>query len=427
MKALSFVLPFVLFSSASAVELSPVVNTFPLIQALQQARDNNPEIKAARADWEAAQARVLPEKTWKAPQVGIEYWGFTGANPSSASEKWYDIGQDIPFPGKLRYKGEASAHEARRQEEVYKGVELDIQTRVKTAYYRYLLAMKAQENLSENVEVMRRFAKTTEARYATGKTSQSDVLRAQVELSKTLGALLTLEQEKDAAQAQLNALLDREPDEPLGMPEEPSLAPLSLTYQDLERTALAEKPGVREAGHHVEHTKANLSAQRAEYLPDFSLQYTRRTREGLPSDSIAVFKMSLPFLYFWRPRAQTRAASAELASAQAMLRTEQDQARADLKTRWSKVQAVGRLVDLYRTSILPQAEQAVKVTEAAYETEHVDFSSLLDSQRALLEFRLDHDQYVSQYGQSVADLEQTLGIELAQVKPSATEDHSHEH
>lgn len=420
MKVILFVLPFVLVRPAAAAD-------FPLAQALEAAQERNPEITAARADWEAAQARILPEKTWKAPQVGVEYWGFTGANPSSAPEKWFDVGQEIPFPGKLRFKGEASAHDARRLEEAYKAVQLDVQTRVKTAYYRYLLATKAEENLTENAEVMRRFAKTTEARYATNKASQSDVLRAQVELSKTLGTLLMLGQEKDAAQAQLNALLDRTPDEPLGTPQDPSLAPLSLTYPDLERIALAQRPEVRAAGHHIEHEKANLAAQRAEYLPDFSLQYSRRTRDGMPGDSIAVLKMSLPFLYFWRPRAATRAATAELEHAEAMLRSEQDRTRSDLKTRWSKVQAVGRLVDLYRTSILPQAEQAVKVTETAYQTERVDFSSLLDSQRALLEFRLDHDQYVSQYGQSVAELEQTLGVELSHVKTAAAEEHSHGH
>lgn len=425
MIALSLVLPFILVCPASAAD-SPAAADFPLAQALEQARGRNPEIKAARAEWEAAQARVLPEKTWKAPQVGIEYWGFRGASLGSAPEKWYDIGQDVPFPGKLHLKGESAAHEARRQEEVYKGIELDVLTRVKSAYYRYLLATKARENLSENAEIMRHFAKTTEAKYATSKASQSDVLRAQVELSKTLGALLTLEQEEDASKARLNALLDREPDEPLGSPMEPSLAPLTLTYPEIEKTALALRPAIREAGHHVEHEKANLAAQRAEYLPDFSLQYSRRTRDGLPDDSIAMVKMSLPFLYFWRPRAQTRAASAELAGAQAMLQNEQDQTRAALKTRWTKLQAVGRLVDLYRTSILPQAEQAVKVTEAAYQTDRVDFSSLLDSQRALLEFRLDHDQYVSQYGQSVAELEQTLGVELSQVKSAMPEEHSHE-
>lgn len=420
MKVILFVLPFVLARLAVAAD-------FPLAQALEAAQEHNPEITAARADWEAAKARILPEKTWKAPQVGVEYWGFRGANPSVAPEKWFDVAQDIPFPGKLRFKGEASTHDARRQEEVYKAVQLDVQTRVKTAYYRYLLATKAEENLTENAEVMRRFAKTTEARYATNKASQSDVLRAQVELSKTLGTLVMLGQEKDSAQAQLNALLDRTPDEPLGTPQDPSLALLSLTYQDLERTALAQRPEIREAAHHIEHEKANLSTQRAEYLPDFSLQYSRRTRDGVPSDSIAVFKMSLPFLYFWRPRAATREASAELEHAEAMLRSEKDQTRSDLKMRWTKVLAVGRLIDLYRTSILPQAEQAVKVTEAAYQTERVDFSSLLDSQRALLEFRLDHDQYVSQYGQSVAELEQTLGVELSQVNQNAAEEHSHGH
>ena len=427
MKASIFYFTLVLACAAPTSAQQASAPALPLAQVLQQARDNNPEIKAARADWQAARARVLPEKTWKAPQVGVEYWGFQGASLGAAPEKWYDIAQDIPFPGKLRLKGAVADHEARRQEEIYKGVELDVVARVKTAYYRYLFTTQARRTLEENVAVMREFTKVAAAKYATGKSSQSDVLRAQVELSKTLGALLTLEQEKDSAQAQLNALLDRGPDEPLGMPEDPGLAPLHLTYKDLEEAALSQRPEVRAAGHYIEHMKANLSAQRAEYLPDFSLQYTRRTRDGMASDSIAMLKMSLPFLYFWRPRAQTQGATAELEQAEAMLRSEQNTARSDVKSDWTKVQAVGRLVELYSTSILPQAEQSVKVTETAYQSDRLGFLDLLDSQRALLEFRLDFAQYVTQYGQSVAELERVLGVDLASLKPGTSEEHSHDH
>jgi cobalt-zinc-cadmium efflux system outer membrane protein len=139
-----------------------------------------------------------------------------------------------------------------------------------------------------------------------------------------------------------------------------------------------------------------------------------------------MIKMSLPFLYFWRQRAQTQGASAELGHAEAMLRSEQNSARSDVKSNWTKVQAVGRLVELYSTSILPQAEQSVKVTETAYQSDRVGFLDLLDSQRALLEFRLDFAQYVSQYGQSVAELERTLGVDLATLKPGTSEEHSHD-
>ena len=412
--------------AASGAARAQTLGPFPLSDALALARERNPEIEAARHQWESAKARVLPEKTWTAPQVGLEYWSFPGADLGGAPEKWYDLSQDVPFPGKLHLRGQAAEHEARRQEEVYRGVELDVLARVKEAYYRYAYVSKAKQILDENVEVMRRLAKTAEARYATGKASQSDVLRAQVELSKTLAALLMLEQDRSTAVARLNALLAQAPDAPLGVPQDPSLAPLSLSEQDLEQAALADRPEVREANHHVNHMKASLAAQRSEYLPDFMLQYTRRTREGMPSDSIAMIKMSLPFLYFWRQRAQTRAASDELGQAESMLQSQQDTARSDVKAEWAKVQTVGRLVEIYRTSILPQAEQSLKVTEAAYQSERVDFLSLMDSQRALLEFRLDYDQYISKYGESVAELERVLGVDLADVKAAAHEGMHHD-
>ena len=410
--------------NASAAWAQSPTAQFPLNHALETAQQRNPEIAAARADWETARARVISEKTWKPPQIGVEYMGFHGADVGAVPERWFDVSQEIPFPGKLHFRGAAAEHEAWRLEDVYHGVEQDVFEKVKAAYYRCLFARRAARILEDNVEVMRRFSKTTQSRYATGKTSQSDALRAEVELSKTLAALVQLEQEREAAEASLNALLDRSPDEPIGELEEPRIQHSDLAM--IERAALAHRPEVLIAEHHVDHTRSLLTAARSEYLPDFSAQYTRRTREGLPNDSIAMFKMSLPFLYFWRPRSETSAAAAQVEQAKDMLRSQRALTLGDAKAAWTRERSVARLLDLYRTSILPEAQQSVKVSEAAYQSDRLDFLGLLDSQRALLEFRLDYERYLLEYGVAMADLERIVGTPLDRVGTGLPEEH-HEH
>lgn len=383
-----------------------------LADVLEQARQRNPEIQAARSEWERAEAAVLPAKTWEPPQIGYESWGFTGANVGAAPEKWYDLSQDIPFPGKLRLKGRAARHAARRQEELFQATELDVLAKVRAAYYRLMLSQRALQIVNENVDVMRRFAKVAESKYSVGKVSQADALRAQVELVKMLNMSVMIQQENETNQAALNALLDKDAEAAVGLAQEPPLAPLAYAYDELSRIALAERPEVHAAAHHVDHMRANLASSRSDYLPDFMVQYTRRTRVGMPNDSVGMVKMTLPFLYFWRQRSEVKGARLELDHAQAMKRSAEAETRADIKEYFAKVQTTRRLIDLYKTSVLPQSEQAVKVSESAYQTDRVGFLDLLDSQRALLDFRLEYFQTLAQYGQNLAELERRVGRDL---------------
>ncbi len=414
-----------LFGAARAAGAEPAASPLALADVLEQARQRNPDIQAARSEWQRAEAGIIPAKTWDAPQVGYEAWGFARANVGSAPEKWYDLSQDIPFPGKLRFKGRAVEHEALRQKELYRAAELDVLAKSKAAYYALMLSQRAVQLVTENVDVMRRFAKIAESKYSVGKASQADALKAQVELMKMLRMLVTIEQESESNRAALNALLDKGPEEPLGLAQEPPLAPLAYGYEELEQIALSERPEVHAAAHHVDHMRASLAASRSEYLPDFMVQYTLRTRDGMPNDSIGMVKMSLPFLYFWRQRSLVKGARFELDHAQAMHRSAQTMTRASIREYFTKVQASRRLIDLYKTSILPQSEQAVKVSESAYQTDRIDFLNLLDSQRAVLDFRLEYYQTLAQYGQQLAELERRVGRDLLGPKQAVKTQESH--
>ena len=403
-------------STLWAGEIPVSANPITLNQVLQIAEQRNPDILAARKEWESAKERVRSVRTWPDPEVGVEFWGFSrsGLNVGSSEEKWYDISQTIPFPGKLILRGKSAEHGARRQEEVYRASKLDVLSKVKEAYYDYLYAERAAQITNENLEVIRRFAKISESKYGTGKTTQSDVLRAQTELSKMLNMLVTTAQERETSQAKLNSLMDRRPEEPLGAAEEPGLAPIKYTFDELEQMALQTRPEVHAAAHHIAHMEAELKAVKADYLPDPTLQYTWRTREGMESDAVALVKFNLPFIWFGRQRSMIRSTQKEKEHADATLRSAVTLARYEVKEYWIHVQTSRRLVDLYKTSVLPQAEQSIKVSEAAYQSGRAGFLDLLDSERALINFQLEYYKYLSEYGKNLAHLERAVGGDLTE-------------
>jgi outer membrane protein TolC len=67
---------------------------------------------------------------------------------------------------------------------------------------------------------------------------------------------------------------------------------------------------------------------------------------------------------------------------------------------------------MYETSFIPQAEQALNASGSGYESGQIDFLNLLDSQRMLLEIKLDYNAAAVQLEGAKADLEKAVGLDL---------------
>ena len=394
-----------IFSSGAACAQT-AEPTLMLDETLELAKNRNPEIVAAQKKWEEEKAKIRAVKTWPDPQLGIEFWG--------SSETWYDVSQTVPFPGKLSLRADAQAHEASLQMELYQAKGKEILQRVKTAYYGYFLARRQKEIFEGSVDLLKHFSIIAEHKYSLNQASQVDVLKAQVEYSKALNMLVTLGQEIEVAHAEFNALLNQPPDAPLGKPTEPSLPSFELTYPELEKMALENRPELRAARHHVDHLQAELSATRADFLPDTTVQYSRRTFSGEANqrdDNILMVKFNVP-LWFWRQGSLVKAAREAKAGAQAELQSTENMTRSDLKSMLVKAQTARRMVELYRTSVIPQAETSLRAASAGYEAGTAGFMDLVDSQRSWLEFQMEYSQYLAEYWTYLAALERVVGKEI---------------
>ena len=81
---------------------------------------------------------------------------------------------------------------------------------------------------------------------------------------------------------------------------------------------------------------------------------------------------------------------------------------------------IGTLKDqiaLFEKTLVPQAELALRSTEAAYSTGTLGVLDLLDSERTLLDVRLGLAQLDSDYMKSLAEMERAIGAPFPEVKP----------
>ena len=217
-----------------------------LDRLLEEARFSNPRLKAARARWEAATKRPSQEGTLPDPRVSVRNFGVgrpvSTLNVSDFAFVSLGVSQEIPFPGTLKLRKNVALEEARAEEQRYRQLELDLLSQVKLLYYDYYYFAKALETVAKDRGLLTQFVQIAEARYAVGKGTQQDILRAQLELTLLRDREEVLRQERDSAAAAINTLLDRSPDDPLGPPEELEQAPFPTDVTGLYQQAQLHSP-----------------------------------------------------------------------------------------------------------------------------------------------------------------------------------------
>jgi len=394
----------------SPLELSPLI---------EEALTQNPILQAARKHWEATreqieQATVLPD-----PTFGVQLWNFPqngnlATSPGRAQNTIYTLAQRFPFPGKLPLKGEVAGRAAAISEQTLRLQELDLIGRVKQTYAELFFANKDVEIHHEHVDVMKQLFETATARFRAGKGSQVDVLKAQVELSNLYQRLPVLDQQRHVTAAKLNTLLNRDPRGVFGIPREPPATMPSQSLEDLERLALSSRPELKAAELAIEKSRHAQAYAERQYYPDFEVGVQRFQNFQAVDGFGAIATVNIPFSFWTKHKydAGVREAKATAAAARAEHHNWQNLTRFQITELATKMQAQQQVADLYRTTILPQAEQHFEAARAAYRTGRTGFLDVLEAERAVLEFRLAYYRALVEREIQAATLEQVVGSAL---------------
>jgi cobalt-zinc-cadmium efflux system outer membrane protein len=390
-----------------------------LADVLEQARDRNPEIRAARA--RAAAAAAVPGRVRALDDPTFSYEVWNAPNPvrvDRADNNILRLSQKVPFPGKRALAGEVAMREADMAGSESTSVELDVATAVKRAYYDLWAAHELLQVYSRERGLVERFARIAEQKYGVGEATQSDVLRAQVELTHFINRVSTQTLAIDGLRAELNALLSRPPDDPLGVPEDPPPPRLDSEAEHLIDLAVSSRPELRAQQAAVAREEAAVRLARRDYFPDFEFNVGRFVNPGQRDGFGAMAAVSIPLAYKWKYDAGLGEAGARLESAQAELRRIQDRVRREVKQAHVRAQTDILQWKLFINTHIPQAEQSLRVAESAYQTGGIDWLALIDTARTLESVHVEHIQAEADFAKAYADLERAVGREL----PRGTED-----
>lgn len=408
-----------LVSICAAAQPKPAETRTSLADLVSELKQRNPEIQAARYRFEAAAKRPSQAGSLPDPKLTLSNLGvgrpISALNRSDFAYRGIGVTQEFPFPGKLALASEQAKREADADRQMYIAALQDATARLKVAYFEWASLVKQIEITGRSKDLLQRFEEITRSRYSVGKGIQQEVLKAQVEISSLAQELEILRQKRASVEAQIQYLLGRQREAPLGEPAELRLSVLDADLQRLLSAAEKNSPRVRAQEFLIDSRAVGVERSKKEYRPDFAVSFqSQHTGSNFPDYYMATAEVKLP-LYFWRKqRFGTEEAESKLREARESFRSTRQEAAYLVKEQFLSAKSSERLLDLYKSGTIPQATLALDSTTSAYEVGKVDFLTLLNSLSSVLTFEKQYYQELARHEQALARLEPLVGQELTQ-------------
>lgn len=411
----------VLLLCASAAEAQEAARPQPaepvrLADLQAEAERVHPEIRAAARIVQAKRLRVPQAKSLPDPTVGVGWMGnitpFDVQNGDPSSYRAITAMQELPYPGKLRLRGEVMQKDADAEAWKAEAARRRVRAEVAVAFYGLWATDKALGITRRNKELLEKFSRIAEEKYKVGSGIQQDVLRAHVEVTRLLQRITVLEQQRRTFEAQLNSLLLRPMSATIEAAADVEKSLLPYTLDELLDRAVDSAPEIRRQEEMIEQNLLTINLARREYYPDFNVGYMYQQRTAMPDMHGFTFGIKIPVFYRGKQRKAVEEAAATLAGAQQTREAIRTTLLFQVKEQFLAARASEELLTLYSKGIVPQSSLALESALVSYQTGELDFLSVITSFVTVLDYEIAYYQELASYQQALARLEEITGLAL---------------
>jgi outer membrane protein TolC len=303
-------------------------------------------------------------------------------------------------------------------------VRLEVRVRVRKAFDDLLRAGDELRIHDEHMGIARQAIEAARIKYAVGKVSQQDILKAQVALTALTEHMIRFDHDADLARARLNTLLERDPGTPLTVRGEFAALTALPSAQKLEDLALDSRPDLIAARQAAKRSHNEQALAKKAFVPDFTVSAGYMLMpSGTPmrNNYMVEGSMNLPWLNHRKHDAEIAEAAAQATEQDEELNALRNAAFGQIQESLVEAQAAQRLARMYHDDLRPQAEATLQSSVIAYENDKTNFLDLLDSQMTVINVDLAWLQAVADFDMYLAGLELATGAPIELSDSSATE------
>jgi len=395
---------------------------FPVSRYVEAALADNPSLDSMRERIRMKENAAIKAGALDDPKlrVGVNSLPVRSLDfrEEDMTTKEIGLSQMFPWPGVRKTRTEMVLREKEEAEFVLEEMRSTLRSEIKMTYSELASVRKQIEAVRRSQDVLKDIVGVTEEIYAVGKGSQPDVLRGQLEYGRIREMRIGLENREQVLSVRLNTLAALPADRPV--PPLEDLPEISLSYGQADLVGIyeAERPARKALQARVHRSDSSIRMANLAGKPEFEVSASYMQRDAMPDGTkrpdmfSSMVSMTLPV---WRKgkiepgiremEAEKRMAGRELANLDLETSNSIGRSLATMKSR--REAAV-----LYRTTLIPQAEQSFQATSESYRVGKTDFPMLMDAALAILTFRREYAATVGDLTIEKTRLEAAVGREL---------------
>jgi outer membrane protein TolC len=404
-------------ASPGLAEGDPAAVPLSVDEAVTEALQANPEIRAAVRRLSLAQLRTTTARSLDDPMLMVRDWDTPLRKPwdLNQAQTMFMLQQSFLSKQKRDLRARVAGEDAEVAASELESLRQEVSVEVREACADLMRNADEMKLHDREASLLKEALAAALAEYTTGKVPQTEVLRAQMALTRLNEHLIELQQERDNARAKLNALRGRSPDEAVevaGSYASPTALP---SIEELERTAIEHRPELAALRKEIAKSKDQGQLTRLAMKPDFTVglgYMVMPTGSAFRNAYMAELTMNLPWLNRVRHEGEAKQADAATDVSEAELEARTSTVFLEIRQAQIELLAAEKRVKLYRDTLLPQAKAAFKASTAAYRNNRAEFTNLIDSQNLLLDIQTANFKAAAATDAGIAMLERAIGAPL---------------
>jgi len=390
--------------------------TLTLNQALILALNNNPKLQAAQAMIGISDARIIIARTLRNPALVTD---------NGTAEKTYrgGIEQTFELDGKRKKRTNLAKTEKEIVENEIRTIALDLKNNVRKAYIRLFNAQQKFNASNDILNISNELVNIAQKRNLAGDIAELDVIQAENMQLNAQNDLETSKLQINQAFNELNMFVNQSLGYQVQL-EKPTLSDALISSNGVEKSiddlmneAFENRPEIKKIQKSLEASDKMMAVVKANRIPNLTValgpDVVTPGGEGAVQKSnltgiFIVGRVDLPI--FNRQQGQIKEVEAQIFQQQKELAAMQNQITYELKDTVTKIKINSIKIQLYENEILPKSQNVVDKSRRSFQEGMSSIIVPITAQQSYINTRFGYIQVLTEYQNSISDLERNLGI-----------------
>ncbi|MBI1398373.1 MAG: TolC family protein [Betaproteobacteria bacterium] len=395
-----------------AVSLAHAADTLTLEHALELAERNSPRLGAAIAEVSRARSGIRTARTYPNPELEASTGRIRARVPGAATGQGVvlSLGQPIDLPSQRTPRIQAAEAGLAASRFALDEARLMLRADVKQAFYTVLRRKAEYELLHDNQKLLDQIKNRIELSVNVGERAKFELVRVEAELANAMNQAASAELRVAQALAELRLLIGVNIPPGTEVVGEPDPKRLTATIDKLVEEMNEHYPAMQRVRAEVSRAENRLEAERANRIPRPTI-FAGVDRDPEQTRTLVGVTVPLPL---W-DRRQGPIGEAVATFQQAGLAAEQTRLdlRHELEINYSRLLVARQQIEAFEGGLIRQAENALRVAEAAFRFGERGFLEVLDAQRVLRQVRTDFLSARFDKQAALIEIERLTGRDLA--------------